>query len=201
MKDPKEGKPSIGEEYLLDFFKEVGIKCIPQQEIRDLKGDEKSYRIADFYLPDYKMYVEFFGQWSLPDRCIEYRKKMSVYKFNNIPCVYLFPENLGIIKYVFDKRIQIELFNRNLHKELIKYRRDKLMSSGEFQLRMATILFCIFMIVDKGIFPKHLNIGEILLLSTIALVGIYQIFYTIKLYRRIFRGNKFTLDQLDFDFF
>ena len=36
MKDPKEGKPSIGEEFLQDFFKDVGIKYIHQQEIHGL---------------------------------------------------------------------------------------------------------------------------------------------------------------------
>ena len=59
MKDPKEGKPSIGEEYLADFFKEVGIKGIPEKEIHDLKGDYKNYRKADSHLPVRKYMLNF----------------------------------------------------------------------------------------------------------------------------------------------
>ena len=126
---------------------------------------------------------------------------MNVYRLNKIPCVYLFPENLGIIKYVFDKRIQIELFNNGLLKELYKYRRDKLFNSDEFHLRAGGIFVTLFFIVDKGILPKHITIGDIILLSIISLFGLFQLYYLIKVYHRIFTHNKFTLDQLDYDYF
>lgn len=52
-------KESEGEEFLKDFFDEVGIKYRSEEVINALKGDYKQYRITDFYLPQYKIYVEF----------------------------------------------------------------------------------------------------------------------------------------------
>ena len=44
--------------------------------VRNLKGDSKSYRVADFYLPRYDMYVEFLGQWDVnEDARNRYREK------------------------------------------------------------------------------------------------------------------------------
>jgi hypothetical protein len=189
-------KQSEGEEFMQDFFQEVGIRYESEKMITGLRGDTKQYRVADFYLPDYKTYVEFLGLW-FTNNYDEYRIKKDIYKLNNIPCVYIYPENLGIIKYSFDKRIQVELINKNLYKELRRYRIFKLKSSGEFQGRVAGIIATSFIIILKGISIQHKNIADYLLLSTFLLVGIYQIFKLSKLYHRIFNKNKFTLDKLD----
>ncbi len=194
--NPINHSQSEGEEYLQDFFEAIGIKSQLEKEIPGLLGDCKQYRKADFFLPEFNMYVEFLGMRSIAAR-EEYNIKKNVYQANNIPCVYIYPENLGIIKYIFDKRIQVELFNKNLYKELRRYRIFKLKSSGEFQGRVAGIIATSFVIILKGVSIQHKNIADYLMLSTVLLVGIYQIFKLSKLYHRIFNKNKFALDKLD----
>ncbi len=194
--DPTNYSQSEGEEYLYDFFEEVGIEFQSETEITALKGDCKQYRKADFFLPGFKIYVEFFGMRSMAAR-EEYGFKREVYKLNKIPCIYIYPENLGIIKYIFDKRIQVELFRNGMFKELQRYRFFKLKNSGEFQIRVAGVLFCLFLLISKGALKDHNNISEYIMLSVVLLAGIYQLFKLLKLYHRIFRKNKFTLDKID----
>jgi len=114
--------PSEGEEFLMEFFYSEGIDFIEQIIINDLKGDNCSYRVADFYLPKYKVYVEFFGMWNVrEEKKNDYREKKAIYAKNNIPCLYFYPENLGIIHYSFNKRLRTVLKEHNLNKELFKY--------------------------------------------------------------------------------
>jgi len=49
---------------------------------------------------------------------VRYRKKKEVYRKNNIPCIYLYPENLGIIDFVFPKRLIEEMKKKSMTKEL-----------------------------------------------------------------------------------
>ena len=115
-------EPSEGEEFLMDFFDWEGIDFIEQDVINNLKGDSCTYRVADFYLPKYKVYVEFFGMWNLNElKKSEYREKKKVYALNDIPCIYLYPENLGIIHYSFNKRMRVVLKKYNMKKELFKF--------------------------------------------------------------------------------
>src|SRR5690242_4591361 len=109
--------PTEGEEFLLDFFLLYGIKFETQKKIYYLKNDCKQYRTADFYLPRYKVYVEFFGLWNSTGSD-EYKLKKDAYRRNQIPCVYIYPENLGILQFTFDKRLQTVLQAHNLSKEL-----------------------------------------------------------------------------------
>jgi hypothetical protein len=115
-------EPTEGEEFLKDFFCSEGIKFVEQKKIENLMGDRYSYRVADFYLPKYKVYVEFFGMWNSSDlKKTEYREKKKVYALNEIPCIYLYPENLGIIHYSFNKRIRAVLKRYNKNRELFKF--------------------------------------------------------------------------------
>ena len=49
------------------------------------------------------------------------QKKKEIYEKNNIPCVYLYPDNLGILEFIFRKRIRNVL---KKHPEL-KFQRFK----------------------------------------------------------------------------
>jgi hypothetical protein len=49
---------------------------------------------------------------------VRYRVKKEVYRKNNLPCIYLYPENLGIIGFVFTKRLIVELQKKSMTKEL-----------------------------------------------------------------------------------
>jgi len=115
-------KPTEGEEFLMDFFQSEDIKYQCQVEIIDLKDDNCLYRIADFYLPEYKVFVEFFGNYNTDyDKRKAYDEKKNVYIKNNVPCLYFYPENLGFIHYSFRKRLRVELKKHSLKKELFHY--------------------------------------------------------------------------------
>ncbi len=47
---------------------------------------------------------------------------MKVYSLNKIPCIYLYPENLGIFEYIFHKRMIKELEQHNLKFQLLQYK-------------------------------------------------------------------------------
>jgi hypothetical protein len=186
---------SEGEEFLQDFFESVEIKFVREKTISGLKGDQKQYRVADFYLPQFHVYVEFLGLWNTIKN-EEYKVKKEIYKLNKIPCVYIYPDNLGIIHYIFDKRIQTELSKNNLNKELFKYRFFKLKNSNEFHTRVPAFLGSAFFGLFIIIHSSHRQPGESFLLGIVSLIAIYQVANFIILYRKIFHKNKFTLENL-----
>ncbi len=115
-----------GEIYIKEFLREIGIKFEYQKKISNLSNDVKSYRVADFYLPKYDVYVEFLGHWNTNDELKEnYKIKKKVYRQNNIACVYLWPENLGFIHFAFDQRIIETLKENHRTKSLSKYKKWK----------------------------------------------------------------------------
>lgn len=186
--------PSEGEEYLSDFFACMRIKFESEKKIEGLKNDSKQYRTADFYLPKFKVYVEFFGLWNKAGN-EEYKQKKEVYWMNKIPCIYIYPENLGIIGYTFDKRIQLELKKHGMTQELKKYKLYKLRESAELKNRCGILAICIFLlcIAFFSIELKSLDWSVVILIS---LIGLYQIFNLYELYRDIFKRNKYSLDNL-----
>ncbi len=123
----KKRKLSEGEKFISEYFKYSGIDYDCNVKLNDLKYDNKGYREPDFYLPKYKTYVEFNGKWNTSDAEKQrYREKKSVYYKNRIPCVYLFPENLGIIDFVFTNRLINEMKKHSLKRELLKFQTKRL---------------------------------------------------------------------------
>lgn len=115
--------PSEGELFIAEYFKKEKISFQTEVPINGLYNDSKSHRRADFYLPNYKCYVEFYGRWNNTKEDRErYREKKQVFFQNNIPCVYLYPENLGIIDFSFNRRLTDVLKKYTLRKELFRYR-------------------------------------------------------------------------------
>lgn len=49
-----------GEEFIEEYFQSEKIKYRKETPIDALKFDSKNYRVAEFYLPEYKIYVELF---------------------------------------------------------------------------------------------------------------------------------------------
>lgn len=191
---------SEGEIYLENFFNELGIKFEREKQISGLKSDARQYRVADFYLPKYKVYVEFFGLWNKQIKDDDYRLKKEVYRLNGVPCVYVYPENLGIIKFSFDKRLQETLRVHNMKKELTKYRMFKLLKSDRFQDSSA--LFGLSMFAFIYYFITHVNskmteLKDFALFSCISLsIAIYQVYKFYRLYQDIFKHNRFSLEKL-----
>lgn len=184
---------SEGEEFIMDFFKQYGIKYQYQKKLEGLKDDSKSFRVADFYLPKYKVYIEFNGQWNNGNSNDRYSEKKVVYSKNKIPCIYIYPENLGIMDYTFDKRIQQVLKEYHMEKELFKYHMFKLIK-GEYE-RSFIIGFWVFLLLmmDYKTSPQY-NTGIIFFL--VGLI-VFQIIKITSAYFKIFRLNKYPLSLLN----
>ena len=119
---------SEGEKYMALFFTspEWGVEFKTQVKIRNLKGDSKSDRVADFYLPRYGIYVEFLGQWDVnEDARNRYREKRKVYLKNDIPFIEIYPNQLGILDFAFPYRMRKALNDRGMRKELWKFNFDR----------------------------------------------------------------------------
>lgn len=116
----KEKEPSEGELFISEYLKFKNISFEREVRLNNLKYDEGfKYRDADFFLKKYGVYIEFNGRWNntKEDR-VRYRVKKEVYRKNNLPCIYLYPENLGIIDFVFTKRLIAELEKKSMIKQL-----------------------------------------------------------------------------------
>lgn len=187
-------KPSEGEEFLEDYFFSIGIEFESQKKILSLKNDFREFRIADFYLPKYKVYVEFFGLWNNNGN-EEYRRKKEIYKLNNIPCIYIYPENLGIIDYTFDKRIQLELEKYKLKRELRAYKLFKFKKTPELKNRLANFGIAVTVLL-YFLFSLKLNLKGYLLIGVLGLIALYQVDQLFQLYLDIFKRNKFPLSNI-----
>lgn len=117
-------KRSDGEELIEEYLDAEGINFKPEVTIGNLKGDSIPYRKADFYLPQYKTYVEFFGLWNLESNRKQYMEKKRIYAENNIPCVYLYPDNLGILNFIFKRRLKNELKKHKMMWQILKINWD-----------------------------------------------------------------------------
>lgn len=116
---------SEGEEFICEFLESEGIDYRQEEIIEKLKNDTKNHRVADFYLPKYKIYIEYFGQWNVESQKDRYREKRQCYIDNKIPCIIFYPENLGIIDYLFYKRLVYVLNRYKMEQELRSFRWDQ----------------------------------------------------------------------------
>jgi hypothetical protein len=186
-------KPTEGEEYLMDFFREFGIKYERDKKLVGLKGDQKSFRVADFYLPRFDAYVEFLGLWNKNIKDDDYRLKKNVYKNNGIPCVFLYPENLGILHFTFDKRLQKQLVENGKRKELRKYHWYKL-----FKARLTNFIILalsiIYLMAVLFTYQNAPNYNYTIL--AVLLIILFQTFRILSAYSLIFIKNKFSLLKL-----
>ncbi len=162
---------SEGEIFINEFFYEHGINSEFNKRIDNLKGDTKAYRLADFYLPKYDLYVEFFGKWNLNDVQRErYREKKQIYENNSLACIYFYPENLGIFDYLFTYRAMKELKERGKRKELFRFRARIVRKKNRgviFRLVFMPLLV-LSVILTPGINPQYNSIIYIISIISIA---------------------------------
>lgn len=116
---------SSEEQFITNFLEEKDFIFEKEKVLNNLKDDDKTHRRADFYLINYKIYVEYFGNYNASkERRAEYDKKVQVYLKNSIPTVFIYPHELGFLDYAFHSKIikvlQIKKFN--LKKQLLRYR-------------------------------------------------------------------------------
>jgi hypothetical protein len=186
---------SEGEKFIEEFFIDEQIKYENQKEIKNLKGDNKEFRKADFYLPKFNIYVEFFGQWNVSNEHKErYRDKKRVYERNDIPCVYLYPENLGILKYTFNYRVKRELQKRGMTKELLRF--NYYLYNQNNQLTFPVAVGAIgYLLHAFDLLGSYIYLIFLALVGLFALAATYDIiagliYYLIVDIRRIKRINK-----------
>jgi hypothetical protein len=103
-----ENVKSIGEKRIADYFERNNIRYIYEKEARE-RALFFSYKISnpDFYLPDYDVYVEYWGlvnaddYWTRTNYERNMKRKMAIYYQNNIKFISIYPRNLGNLDWIF----------------------------------------------------------------------------------------------------
>jgi hypothetical protein len=137
---------TAGEELIADFLEEKGIDFKTDKELPNLEEDNKFFRKPDFYLPKYNVYMEFLGQWNNPEHKKRYKQKMRVYHKNKIPCIYLWPDNLGILDWIIRRRMREVLLKYDKKWILLKYELENYRS--EYGLILLGIVVLIYLWKD-----------------------------------------------------
>lgn len=159
---------SEGEEMIGDLLFEMKIKYEDQKKISNLKNDKKSFRIADFYLPKLNVYIEFFGNYENPDRNQEYKEKRRIYKENNIPCIYIWPNNLGIFNWIFKERLRAVFIEHKRNWMLFKF------ELGEF-IKEMWLVFLILTTIGYGAKNQWIALSAGIIIVIICLIYIRYI--------------------------
>ncbi len=108
-----------GEKKIAEILKKNNIKYETKKKLI-LHKDSKKYRIPDFYLPDYKLAIEYFGSWhNEKSKKMEkkerarFMEKVGAYEESGIDCVYLYPQDLEKAEEKILKKIElIETHNK-----------------------------------------------------------------------------------------
>ena len=104
---------SIGERRIADYFRRNNIRYVYEKELRK-KGLFANYGISrpDFYLPDYDVYVEYWGLVDADDNYTRkqyirnMRRKMAIYHENNINFISIYPRNMDNLDWIFRKKFE-----------------------------------------------------------------------------------------------
>jgi hypothetical protein len=109
------GEPvkSIGEKRIADYFERNNIRYVYEKEART-SALIFSSKISnpDFYLPDYDVYVEYWGLVDADDNYTRNRyvrnmkRKMAIYHQNHIKFISIYPRNLQNLDWIFRKKFE-----------------------------------------------------------------------------------------------
>jgi len=104
---------SIGERRIADYFVKNNINYIYEY---DAKGRFLffDYKISspDFYLPDYDVYVEYWGLVNADDSRTRaqyvrtMKRKMAIYYRNKIKFISIYPDNLKDLDWIFRRKFR-----------------------------------------------------------------------------------------------
>jgi very-short-patch-repair endonuclease len=93
-------KPNLtGEKKLEEILRRNNIKFERDKKLVLLK-DTKKYRVPDFFLPEYKLVIEYFGSWYNKSKAIEkkerarFMEKVGAYNESGVSSLLLYPEDL-----------------------------------------------------------------------------------------------------------
>ena len=178
-------KSTTGEEIIEFYLEDQEIKYEREFPIYGLKNDLKSFRRADFYLPKFKVYLEFLGEWNKPEGRKRYQEKMYIFAENKIPCIYIFPDNLGPLDLVFRIRMN-QIFNDHSQLKVQrilfsfwKFKKILLFAPGFWAV--LTLGFIFF----ENIFNKTLSISPLAIIVPIFLTAICIIYAAVKIFFKI----------------
>lgn len=104
---------SIAERKIADYFAKNNINYAYEQEAI-AKGLFFDHKIStpDFYLPDYDVYVEYWGLVDADDSLTRARyvksmkRKMAIYYKNNIKFISIYPDNLKDLDWIFRRKFK-----------------------------------------------------------------------------------------------
>jgi len=104
---------SIAERKIADYFSENNIDYVYEREAKT-KGIFFDSKISspDFYLPDYDVYVEYWGLVDAEDYRTrnryekKMRWKMAQYYENNIKFISIYPSNMENLDLIFRKKFK-----------------------------------------------------------------------------------------------
>jgi hypothetical protein len=99
---------SRAEQRIADYFTEHSIRYVYERDVR-ARSFFHSYRIAkpDIFLPDYNVYVEYWGlvdaddQWTRQRYVKNMKRKMAIYHRHNIRFISIYPSNLDNLDWIF----------------------------------------------------------------------------------------------------
>ncbi len=186
---------SEGEEYIADYFDSIGIEYRREELVKNgvrLDKDKESFRRADFYLPKYKLYIEFAGLWSRSESYREnYNIKKQIYLDNGVPCIWIYPDNLGIMHHVFHKRLEKVLRDHKMESELFKFRLNELWKKdGD---NFVGILFGLA--IMRWIANSY-NLSDVKFLIGLGL-SVYNVYRITNDFIKIYKGKSLKITRLN----
>ncbi len=104
---------SVGEKRIADYFEKNNIRYVYEQEAR-AKSLFLSHKISspDFYLPDYDVFVEYWGlvnaddDWTRARYVRNMKRKMAIYYRHNIKFISIYPDNLENLDWIFRRKFK-----------------------------------------------------------------------------------------------
>jgi hypothetical protein len=97
---------SNSERTIADYFHRNDIRYVYEQDAMNRRNSRRISR-PDFYLPDYGIYVEYWGMLGVEDSRVRSRYersmkwKMAKYHQNNIKFISIYPNNMNNLDWVF----------------------------------------------------------------------------------------------------
>lgn len=143
------------EEKLVEYYlMNSRIKYETQKKIDFLKGDNKKFRVVDFYLPRLNVYVEYFGMYNSTKLIREeYDKKAQIYIKNDVPTVFIYPHELGFLDYSFNSKIlsvlRLKKFVKT--KRILRYKLNRFYQKGSLKVLFSTLFFLYLIIVFNSV--------------------------------------------------
>ena len=106
-----ENYDSLGERKIAEYFKRKNIRfdLHPKVKVRKFKWiDLPFFKVEltpDFFLPEFGVFVEYWGMIDDEDYKEKFRFKKRKYKENDIDFISLYPKNLNNLDFVFTSKL------------------------------------------------------------------------------------------------